>query len=44
MHTVLSVEESCVDSQAKGCVLDTPLDRVAHAQLVPDLPEINGHP
>ena len=40
MRTVLSVEESGVDPQAKSRLLDT--DRVAHAQFVPDLREING--
>jgi hypothetical protein len=29
MHAVLSVEESGVDPQAKGRLLDAPLDRVA---------------
>jgi hypothetical protein len=42
MRTVLSVEESGVDPQAKSRLLDTRLDRVAHAQFVPDLREING--
>jgi hypothetical protein len=42
MHAVLSVEESGVDPQAKGRLLDAPLDRVAHAQIVPDPTEING--
>jgi hypothetical protein len=44
IHTVLSVEESSVDPQAKGRLLDTPLDRVAHAQIVPDPAEINVPP
>ena len=42
MHAVLSVEESGVDPQAKGRLLDAPLDRVAHAQIVPDPTEVNG--
>src|ERR1700751_3521602 len=43
MRTVLSVDESGVDPGARGR-LDAPLDRVAHAQFVPDLPKIHDHP
>jgi hypothetical protein len=44
MQAVLSIEESGLDPQAKSLLLDAPLDRVAHAQIIPDPAEINGPP